>query len=313
MAPVNRKNPIRAASSESSYSLMEFMREFPDDDACLTYLWRTRYAPDGEHTYCARCDKERAFKKYGTAQQRQSWTCTGCGLHLHPTAGTIFEKSSTSLHLWFYAAYLMTSTRCGISAKQLERELGVTYKTAWRIMKMLRTAMADDSRGPLGGQVEADETYFSRSRRLGSHGRMGRSEGERTVFGMVERHGRIVVKHIPGATTTAITDQITTHVMPDAVVFTDEHPSYKRVAKRGYEHKRIKHSAKVYVDGDVHTQTIDGFWSLLKRGIVGVYHSVGEDYLQSYRDEYAWRYNHRNDPEAQFRTLLSLALGTARA
>jgi transposase-like protein len=137
MAPEVRKNPIRSKSSESQYYLMEFMREFPDDDACLEWLWRNRYSPDGTYAECPKCETERAFKKYDTSQRRQSWTCQGCGYHMHPTAGTIFHKSSTSLHLWFYAMHLMTSTRCEISAKQLERELGVTYKTAWRMANLI--------------------------------------------------------------------------------------------------------------------------------------------------------------------------------
>jgi transposase len=195
MAPANRKQPRRSTASGSRYSLMEFMAEFPDDDACLTYLWRTRYSPDGDHAHCPRCDAKRAFKRYATKQQRQSWTCTGCGLHIQPTAGTIFAKSSTSLHLWFYAAYLMTSTRCGIAAKQLERELGVTYKTAWRIAKELRRAMADDSRGPLSGKVEMDETYFAKPKRVGDvRDQKRRPDQERIVLGMVERRGRVVVK-----------------------------------------------------------------------------------------------------------------------
>jgi transposase-like protein len=130
MPPVDRLKPTRGRSSESSVSLMEFMREFPNDEACLEYLWRTRHSPDGETAYCPKCDRDRTFKRYAMTQRRQSWTCLGCGHHVHPTAGTIFHKSSTSLHLWFYAMYLITSTRCGISAKHLERELGVHYKTA---------------------------------------------------------------------------------------------------------------------------------------------------------------------------------------
>ena len=133
MASVDRNNPKRAESSDSLYSLMEFMADFPDDATCIDWLWRTRYAPDGEHTVCPKCEVERSFRKYAMKGRNTSWTCTACGHHLHPLAGTIFHKSSTSLHLWFYAMYLMTSTRCGISAKQLERELGVTYKTAWRM------------------------------------------------------------------------------------------------------------------------------------------------------------------------------------
>jgi len=137
---------------------MEFMAEFPDDDACLAHLWRTRYSPDGEHALCPKCGVERSFHKYVNGDGRQSWTCTHCGRHVHPTAGTIFHKSSTSLHLWYYALFLITSTRCGISAKQLERELGVTYKTAWRMFNVIRNSLMsqDNASVVLSGDVEMD-------------------------------------------------------------------------------------------------------------------------------------------------------------
>src|SRR5207244_2948774 len=113
MPPVDRKNPIRAKSSASDESLMEFMQRFPDDDACLDFLWRTRFSGDGEHAKCPKCGREQTFKRYETKQRRGgSWTGTACGHHISVTAGTIFEGSSTSLHLWFYAMYLMASTRC---------------------------------------------------------------------------------------------------------------------------------------------------------------------------------------------------------
>jgi transposase-like protein len=316
----DRKNPTRGTASESRYSLMEFMAEFPDDDACLAYLWKSRYSADGEHAVCPRCEVERTFHKYATAQRRQAWTCTSCGHHLHPTAGTIFHKSSTSLHLWFYALYLITSTRGGISAKQLERELGVTYKTAWRMFNVIRNSlMSEPEIAPLEGKVEADETYFNRSNRLSNRtGKPGRSPGARTVFGMVERQGRVVVRHVPDATAETLSREIDIHILPASLVFTDMHPSYQRTG-RHFEHYRINHSAGVYVDGDVHTQTIEGFWSTIKGGIRGVYHSVSAKWLQSYLDEYAWRYNHREHTggkhgirrqpsgEAKFRLLLAKA------
>src|SRR3989442_7291949 len=167
MPPVNRKQPIRAKSSDSQFSLMEFMQQFPNDDACLEFLWRMRYAPDGTHAHCPKCDTEREFRRYEHSQQRQAWTCVACGKHLAPTADTIFHKSSTSLHLWFYAMYLMASTRCGISAKQLERELGVTYKTAWRMAHEIRhKLMAEDVEAFEGpAPVEMDEAYIARRRR----------------------------------------------------------------------------------------------------------------------------------------------------
>jgi len=155
MPPVDRSEPIRADYSESSYSLMEFMREFPDDAACLDWLWRNRYSEDGSHAYCPKCDRERKFHK---VKERPAWDCDSCGYHMHPLAGTIFAKSSTSLQLWFFAIHLMTSTRCGVSAKQLERELGVTYKTAWRMFTLIRNKLMIEDRKPLTGYVEVDET-----------------------------------------------------------------------------------------------------------------------------------------------------------
>jgi transposase-like protein len=134
---------MRGKASTAQYSLMEFMREFPDDRACLEWLWRERYAPDGHHTHCPKCDRPRKFHK---VNGRPTWDCDHCGHHLHPLAGTIFHKSSTSLHLWFYAIHLMTSTRCGIAAKQLERELGVTYKTAWRMFNLIRNRLMAERR-----------------------------------------------------------------------------------------------------------------------------------------------------------------------
>lgn len=141
-------SPFRGDSAEHPCSLAEHIAQFPDDAACLDYLWRARFAPDGEHATCPKCEQVRVFRRYTTAQGRHSWTCTRCGHHVHPTAGTIYARSSTPLHLWFYAQYLMASTGCSLSAKQLERELGVTYKTAWRIADRIRTVLVPYDRRP---------------------------------------------------------------------------------------------------------------------------------------------------------------------
>jgi transposase len=259
MPPANRHQPRRSDASESRYSLMEFMRDFPDDATCLEWLWVTRYAPDGKHADCPKCELRREFRRYETSQQRQSWTCTACGFHLHPTAGTIFHKSSTSLHLWFYAMYLMTSTRCGISAKQLERELGVTYKTAWRMFTLIRNELMIDDDEPLSGAVEMDETYVG-GRRKGKTGRPGRGDRKKTpVFGMVERGGRVVASKVPDASALSLMPQIEKRVLPESVVYTDEWKSYNRLARSGYQHRRIHHSQEIYVMGDVHTNTIECF------------------------------------------------------
>jgi transposase-like protein len=293
---------------------MEFMREFSDDEACLVYLWRSNLSKDGEHAHCPKCNKRREFSRYGTKQQRQSWTCTACGHHLHPTAGTIFHKSSTSLHLWFYAIYLMTSTRCGISAKQLERELGVTYKAAWRMFHEIRSLLSEDVTN-LGGAVEVDEMYVGGKRRM----RYGESKSDVAkhrldskvrVLGMVERGGRVRASAIGPD---PLMPNIVEHVLPATMVYTDEYMIYKPLARKGFRHERVNHSAKVWVSGDAHTITIEGFWSLVKRGISGVYHSVSAKHLQSYLDEYSWRYNRRHDPREMVRQVLERAAQPSRA
>jgi transposase len=310
MPKVNRNKPKRAKSSESEYSLMEFMGEFPDDAACLNWLWRTRYSPDGEHAHCPKCEAKRKFARYGTAQRRQSWTCTACGQHLHPTAGTIFKKSATSLHLWFYAMYLMTSTRCGISAKQMERELGVTYKTAWRMCRLIRTELMQPDDAPLSGNVEMDETYVGGKRhgKPGSkRGRPGPGSHKSVVFGMVQRGGNVVARVVPDVKSKTLLPHMIERVLPASTIFTDELNSYNGVKAQGYHHRRCHHAAKIYVSGDAHTNTIEGFWSLVKRGIGGVYHSVSAKHLQSYLSEYAWRYNRRHAEKPKFLALLDRA------
>jgi transposase-like protein len=229
---------------------MEFMREYPDDAACLEALWRKRYSPDGERAHCPRCDDERTFKRYETAQQRQSWTCTVCGHHLHPTAGTIFEKSSTSLHLWYYAMYLVASTRCGISAKQLERELGVTYKTAWRMAHLIRTELMQQDETPMGGTLEADETYVGGRRRGTPRGRPGRNSHKVAVFGVAQRRGRVMAVTVPNVKKATLMPHVERRVLPAATIYTDELKSYNGLEARGYRHARVNHSEQVYVSGD---------------------------------------------------------------
>src|SRR5919197_3340661 len=192
MPSVDRNNPTRAESSDSDYSLIEFMRQYPDDAACLDRLWRDKYAPDGHHAHCPKCKRERKFHRTKT---RASYTCDTCGLHIHPMKGTIFEKSTTSLQLWFYAMYLIASTRCGISARQLGRELGVTYKTAHRMFKKIRTQLMNDSDDePLSGDVEIDETSVRgkpRGRKMTREEAAAWREAQPKVVGMVERGGRV--------------------------------------------------------------------------------------------------------------------------
>jgi transposase len=299
---MNRRQTI---PKELRYTFNDFNRDFPSDDACLEQIKEQRFP--GGVTVCHKCEKPR---KHYRVSGRTAYACESCGNHIYPLAGTIFEKTSTSLRIWFHAMYLMGSTRCGISAKQVQRETGVTYKTAWRMFHQIRTLMAEGT--PVGGRgtgVEVDEGYFG-GRRKRESGRLLRGDRDATkcaVLGMVERKGRVLARVTPNTTTEALMPLVKEFVLPETVVFTDEHASYRNIEEvehKNYLHRRIAHTQKVYVMGDVHTNTIEGFWSLVKRGIGGVYHSVSAKYLQGYLDEYSFRYNRRDSGNLIFPAML---------
>ena len=284
------------------YTVRDFNKEFPNDTACLEYIKEQRFP--GGITQCAKCGVER---RHYRVTGRTAYACDHCGNHIYPLAGTIFEKSTTSLRLWFYAAYLMGSTRCGISAKQVQRETGVTYKTAWRMFRQIRSLLSEDGGMQLEGPtVEVDEMYYGGVRKFGA-GRPGRGDLKKIpVVAVVQRQGKAVAKVIDRVTAKNLVSMVRKHVVPGSVVYTDELNAYNTVAKnRRYIHRRINHSSRRYVDGDIHTNTVEGFWSLVKRGISGVYHSVGREYLQTYLNEYTFRYNRRFMGNQQFRAILS--------
>jgi transposase-like protein len=210
--------------------------------------------------------------------------------------------------------YLMSATRCGISAKQVQRETGVTYKTAWRMFKQIRTLMSEDIRLE-GSSVECDESYYG-GKLINKHRnklKQGTHKDKQPIFGMVERGGRVITRVTKDSKTGTIFPIIAERILPSSTVYTDCYTTYDNLAEmpQGYDHYRINHAAKVYVMGDIHTNTIEGFWSLLKRGLGGVYHSVSAKYLQTYCDEYSYRYNRRFDDQPMFTSLLVDAVAKA--
>ncbi len=293
------------------YAIRQFNEDFPTEDACLEYVARVVYAtwPD---VHCRKCD---AVQMHHRIAKRKVYSCQKCGAHISPLAGTIFEKSRTPLKSWFYAIYLMSTTRMGISAKQLERELGVGYKTAWRMFKQIR-ALMDEPTGPLSGTVEIDETYeggrprYKRGKR-GSR-RRENATAQRPIVGMVERGGSLQAFVTADTKARTIKRLVDAHVLPASMVFTDEARRYGFLRRSGYSHRRVHHRARVYVDGNVHTNTIEGFWSLLKNGIRGAHGAVGAGYLQDYVNEYVFRYNHRRDVQPMFRSIAE-RVGVVRA
>jgi transposase len=289
MSKSNRNNPQHAGSSESTFTRFEFDKMFPDDAACLDWLLEHRY-PEG--VFCPKCQK--VTKHYREAK-RPSYSCR-CGSRVHPMQGTIFQDSATSLRLWFLAIFLMATTRCGISAKQLEREIGVTYKCAWRIFHKIRS-MLDEDIMTLLGKVETDEAFFGgkeynkhKSKRIPhASGAVGKT----AVWGAVEQGGRVFARVVPDVKSGTILPHLRQRILPESVIFSDESNIYDAVQRMGYGHRRVHHAANVYVSGDAHTNTIEGFWSLTKNGIRDVYHNVSAKYLQMYLNEYAFRFNRR--------------------
>jgi len=310
--------PKQSIPKELRYSVKDFNNEFPNDDACLRYIAEQRY-PNGV-AYCKQCKVERKHYRVGN---RTAFACDHCGHHIYPLKGTIFEKSSTSLRLWFYSMYLMGSTRCGISAKQIQREAGVTYKTAWRMFHQIRSLLSDEDLQLEGPTVEIDETYMG-GRRKGQRGRPMRGDLVKTpVVAIVQRKGKVIAKAVKDVTKKTVYPLIRKHVVPESVIYTDEFPTYDNVSKikllggtggtpANYKHDTIRHADGVYVRGDVHTNSVEGFWMLIKTGIRGVYHSVSVKYLQNYLDEYSFRYNRRHMGNQQFRSILERAVLKAR-
>jgi transposase len=304
MAARSRDSVLPAASSESQMTYSQFIERFPDNDACLEYL-KERFFADG--TECPKCGKASKFHRI---KGRSAYSCQYCGNHVYPTAGTIFHKTTVSLQLWFYAIYLMSSTRCGISAKQLEREIGVTYKTAHRMFKQIRTLLSDEDEGPLSGEVEVDETLHGGKPRAhdnknASEAAYRREATKAHVVAMVERRGRVRAWVIKDRTKPTLHGKIREHVLPASMIFTDEYLSYVGIDRYFEGHRRIRHRAEIYVEGDTHTQTVEGFFGLFKTGVRGVYHSVSQRYLQTYLDEYAFRYNRRGGREPLFWAMLN--------
>ncbi len=287
----------------AKFTIKEFNKQFPDDNACLDALLKLRY-PDG--VFCEKCQK--VTPHYRIAN-RKVYSCQNCGTQISPTADTIFHKSDTSMRSWFYAIYLMASTRCGISAKQIQRETGVTYKTAWRMFKQIRTLLGYTD-NKLSGEVELDETYVGgKAHNMHQSKRAkltGRGTADKTpVFGAVERKGDVKAVVVANTDQVTLIPQVKETVEPNTTVYTDEMSAYNPLIANGYKHQIVNHSEKEYARGIVHTNTIEGFWSLVKRGIGGVYHNVSPKYLQSYVNEYSFRYNHRKDETPMFQTFLN--------
>ena len=268
------------------YTVNQFNERFPDDSACLDYMFEQTY---DSLLACPKCGV--ADPSYYRIKNRKCYECKDCGNQIHPLANTIFHKSSTSLRDWFYVIYLFSVAKNGVSAKEVERHLGVTYKCAWRIAKKVRMLMFQGN-SPLSGIVEADETYIGGRKR----GKDISVQDKEIIFGMVERQGNVKAAHVRSAGARVLLPKLRDSVAVGTTVYSDQAMVYRTLKKIGYLHDSVNHSRGEYGRGVIHTNTIEGFWGQLKRSIDGTYHCVSPKYLQSYVNEFVYRYNHRQNP-----------------
>ncbi len=278
-------------------TVRQFFQAFPDDQTCLNHLFEVRF--DQGHV-CPKC--ERSAKWYPLKSEK-AFSCQWCGHHIHPMVGTIFEGSRTPLQDWFYVMFLFTTTRNGVSAKEIQRQLGVTYKCAWRIGHKVREHMAlVDGDGTLGGQVEVDETYIGGHRPGGQGGK-----GKAVVMGMLEKGGEVVTEVIPDRTSKSLMPHIREHVEKGSEVHTDEHKGYNPLDRtKDYKRMAVNHAAEEYVGDDGQTtNSVEGFFSQLKRTIEGTHISVSRKHLSKYAKECEFRFNRRQDQASMLPDLLS--------
>lgn len=261
----------------------EFFKLFPDDASCLNHLMLARWGLEIE---CPKCWKKGRFAKLAKVP---AYSCPSCGHHVHPMVGTPFENSSTPLQKWFYAMYLFTTSRHGVPAKELQRQLGVTYKTAWRMAHLIRMYMAKvDGDGTLSGHVEVDETWVGGKRTGEGHANKNRDKA--IVFGMVQRDGEVITRVVPERTIEVIEPIIYEHVAEGSTISSDEAKVYGSLGM-DYHHDTVNHHEKEYARGVVHTNTIEGFWSLMKRSIRGTHVHVSNKHLPKYLDKFKFRWN----------------------
>jgi transposase-like protein len=295
----------KSPSSSPTFTVRDFFARFPNEDACLEHIMAVRFG--GTLMDCPSCGAEGQFHKL---RDRRVYACPHCLFQIAPTANTILHDTRTPLVSWFYAMYLFCTTRHGVSGKELQRQLGVTYKTAWRMGQQIRilTEKADSFETLLSGHVELDEAYIGGRT---SGGKRGRGAPNKTiVMGLVSRDGRMAAEVIPNVKKDTLRKVVLDNVEPGSVVSTDELYSYNLLTGDGYVHGAVKHGAKEYSRYDYrqgvthHVNSVEGFWRLFKASIRSTHVAISPKYMQRYLSEFTFRANHRERVNGMFDLLV---------
>lgn len=278
-------------------SILELIKAFPTEQVCIEHLETIRWNGNVVSP----------FDAYSTVYKCKGnkYKCKNTGKYFNVKTATLFDNSKIELQKWFLAMWLVTSHKKGISSLQLGRDIDVTQKTAWFMLQRIRNCFGIENQSELNNEVEIDETFIGGKNKNKHFAKKTDGTDKDPVIGMLEREGKVIAKQIKNVKTETLTPEIIKFVNKDAKLYTDEWGGYNLVGTI-YEHKTVKHSSGNYVTGRIHTNSIEGFWSLLKRGIIGIYHSTSTKHLQMYVDEFVYRYNTRNHSEcSRFNLLLT--------
>lgn len=287
--------------TENFNSILDLFKAFPTEQSCIDHLEKLRWngfviSPFDSTSKVYKCKNNR-------------YRCKNTGKYFNVKTNTLFDNTKIELQKWFAAIWLVTSHKKGISSLQLSRDIDVTQKTAWFMLQRIRNCFGIENNNELTNTVEMDETYVggknkNRHQEKKVEHSQGRSVKDKTpVFGMVERGGKLNAKVVKDTACETLTQETVKYVK-DALVYTDEWWGYRSI-KQLFQHEIVNHKCKEYVRNNVYTNTIEGFWSLLKRGVIGIYHFTSKQHLQRYVDEFVFRYNTRKQTEcARFNLLL---------